>query len=171
MFNISRALFVVFLLVLIIGSCNRGPEIERINIDTSKTITTFNAYGQPDTVYSNNGYPIIKYIWDGAFIDKLIANYYFTNTGNYGDCEFIVSIIAERKRIFKLKANKSYILRILVKEFGSTLYWERSEWEKYVISIKANGIEDQITFSAPVSLGYLDQKTVPLDFNIFLADM
>ncbi len=89
----------------------KKPILDKISVDISNVYTSYNAYGQPEVSFSQNGYPILEYFWDGAFIDYKMANFYLKNIGSDGNCELIM-FEGKNKETFSLKANMSYVLRI-----------------------------------------------------------
>jgi len=93
------------------GLAAAKPILEKIPLDTSQVYTKYNAYGQKDVTFSQNGYPFLEYFWDGAWIDYKMANFFLKNTGSDGNCELTISG-AKKTQTFSAKANSSYVLRI-----------------------------------------------------------
>jgi len=148
------------------------PKLEKLDIDTSKSITENNAYGQPSVVISNDGYPITEYIWEGAWIDKVTVNFYVKNSRGSGKSEIFVSIAETKGRIFDVKADTNYIVRVTINQFGSTGPWNMTPWVKYPVILQASSFKDSIIFEAPQAFKLKSDKFNKLmDFEIRLEKL
>lgn len=154
-----------------IGRIGAGPKIEKLNVDTSTTYTEYDVYGQRDAVFSNNGYPILEYLWVPGRISDVIVSFYFRNTGSDGRCTFIASTAEQKKRTFDLKANTSYVLRVSVSEFGPTLPADSGDWAAHALSLEVMGIEEHIKFYVPRAVESKTDKSTPVVSWLRLEEM
>jgi len=117
----KKGIFIAIVLTMFFlsGLAAAKPILEKIPVDTSQVHTKYNAYGQPDVSLSKNGYPVLEYFWDGAWIDYKMANFFLNNIGSDGNCELTISG-AKNTQTFSVKANTSYVLRI--KPWNSDYY-------------------------------------------------
>lgn len=161
----------LLIILIIVAGCAGGPDIKDLYTDSIASTMYTDKYGRPGVVCLDNGYPIIEYIWDGSWIDKLVGNFYFINQGNAGDVKFMVHVEERKEQTFNLKANTSYIFRIKINEFGSTGPYRSERWEKHLIHIKVKNIEHQITFEAPQGTQRDNDALKLYDFEMILEEL
>jgi outer membrane protein assembly factor BamD (BamD/ComL family) len=124
------------------------PKLEKLYKETYIVATINNEYGQTNEAYSNNGEPIIKYIWNGAWIDKVYVDFYVKNTRGSGKAEISITQVETKKGIFNLKAGTAYKIRAIINA-GETGPWNMTPWSQYQVILNANSFKDIITFEAP----------------------
>jgi hypothetical protein len=121
------------------------PKLEKLFKETYIVYTRNNEFGQTDEVYSNNGEPIIKFIWNGAWLDKVYVYFYAMNTRGSGKSEISITLGKTKKVIFNLNAKTAYIIRAVI-DVDRKGYPGIAE---YQVILHSNSLKDAVTFEAP----------------------
>ena len=141
------------LLTAMVAGCAKPPKVEFLPLDLTGLTTEANIYGHPSTVFSKDNWPTIEYIYNGAFVSGVVANFFLVNSGGSGEVT-LTSTLADLERITtaELAAGKSYIVRVVV-DMGRNTAWGSGVTEDYSINLAAGDTTETYSYTCNISTG------------------